>query len=349
MNWAGEGEREFDEGYLVLAFTWIAEKLKPRERVDEWIVSNVVSLASLILVRLQSRVEPAGMVHAPRGLPLELRRRSPFELLRRLGRRLLRWWRALFGKPERQKRPARMRHHERPIPHDSDRTILGWLARVVVNESRPDRRRTLWHPWMRLSLDYEHFVETFLDDIYGAGLDNEAPFFAELLLEIGSFLRTDSWLTRASGEAGMRVAVCLIGRGPFARISDRWDATRAPIAVRCRDLWREWLAVAYDWHGCLAAFCDVLRAPAFSAVRVEGMTWIVGYDLERALRDAEAQDAVTRLLELVIAEHQEDLDRTPSSLAAFERLLEALVARRNKRAIVLSARLGTGKGAFLTG
>lgn len=326
------GEHGFDEGYLSLAFGWVGSHLRPGEPTDARIASIVLSFASLLLTRLDSsNRQHAALVLAPR--------ESLVALLRRWTNHVVRWCCALFAKPVTPKKRTRRRRHDNPVPYEADRVVLGWLTRIAVNERGAERRRMFWEPWMRLPLDCEHFIETFLEDIYRAGLDDGAPFFADVLLEIAAFQTRDGWLQRGNGLHASRVAAYLLGRGHFRPMADRWAVDRTAVAIACRKLWEDWLGVAYDWHGCLAAFSDLLCTPAFSTLRVDGMTWLKRYDLERALRDTDAQDALARVLETVVAEQEKDLAQTAQARAALEHLLEALVSRGNKRAIVLNAKL----------
>jgi nucleoside phosphorylase len=343
VGWAvrARGE-ELDDGYLILVFSWVGARLRSGESLEERVRVIVAALAERILTRLRRHEhEPADALVGPRRPASELLRPRPLEHLRGWLRALCRFFRALFGKAtssttaSRRRFSRRPHSYQRPLPYESDYLITRWLAWVIVHEPNAGRRRELWEQWMRLPLDCEYFIETFFDALYTTGLDNDAPFFADALLEIGLFARTEGWL-QPENESASRVAISMIGRGG---VYERWKEAHGPIARRCWELWRLWIDAAHTWHGCLTVFCGLLCTPAFSPLRIEALLCIARYDIRQTLRDSEAQEAVTRLLETVTTEHAPEVAANASVRRSVELILEALVAIGSRRAIVLSDKL----------
>jgi hypothetical protein len=221
---------------------------------------------------------------------------------------------------------------------------MAWVAKLGVTEPSPERRRTLWTPWMTLPLSFHYGLETFFESVYRTGLDEEAPFFVDAISEILSYLIRDGWLK--PGGSGFRAsgpALHAIGRGRVVNFTDRWRKARAPVAVALAPLWRAWLIAAHSWHGCLGGFCELLGTAAFEGIRVQGILWLAELDLGRPLLEVDAQEALVRLLDKVVHEHTHRLG--DGGQEALEHLLGTLVAVGNKRAIVLSAELGTSRGS----
>jgi nucleoside phosphorylase len=293
----------FDEGYLMKVFAWVAPRL--RQRADLDVIAPIIeSLALNVHSRIRRMNEPRGAQS-----PTPLRRRD------------------------------RVRGPDLP-----DMTLLGWVATLVVIEPSATRRHTLWAPWASLPASFDHWLETFFEAIYRAGLDEAAPHFKESLSEICSYLTTEGWLNRnASSFEVSGPALRLIGRGHTMHVFDRWSANHSDIALGLTAVWKAWIDAAYSWHGCLAAFCDVLRAPAFQGVRAEALRWLDPLDLETPLADAMSQDALVKLLDGVV--HDSAREMKQPDLAIVERLLGTLVAVGNKRAIVLSGNLAAARAA----
>jgi hypothetical protein len=294
-----EDEQAVDEDYLIKMFAWVSVKL--REGSDRNRIAAIIEALARIVQNRIRRTDDATDVAQSQ---------------------------------------SRTRHRDDvPGPQPSDWTLLAWVARLIVTESSRARRQSLWTPWVTLPTTFHYWLETFFEELYRAGLDEAAPHFKDALSEIITYLMTEGWLKRAgSGLWVSGPALRLIGRGPSMHVIDRWTGDRSDIALALAPLWKAWLDVVYSWHGCLAAFCDALRAPAFERLRVEGLRWLGQLEVEKPLRDAATQEALVKLLDKVVHDGAGRINQ--ADVAIVERLLGILVALGNKRAIVLSGNLG---------
>jgi hypothetical protein len=228
--------------------------------------------------------------------------------------------------------------------HGTHLPALG--AIYVLHASDSSTRRRLWEPWLRLSAVRHEWTEAFLEALYQLGLRAPAGRLSlrETLTELLDFA-LDPKAAPASRSA--QVVRTLLGCSDEDTLS-RWRTQHEPLATALRSHWDRWSERALATPENTQAFLSLLKTPAAKPVRVEALRWLTRVTPPQWLQGKTAlhlnvQERLIGLLDLLWDEHRKELKQPGASREAFESLLGALVGLQNRRAIVLSQRLGASQ------